>query len=204
MLTYSQIIARRAEITARIPRTYTSGRTWNCLSGKRVLSIGCGPVEGEQFREIQHHAAAVSGVDTDPLSGAAYRTLADVPEGDHDALVAEHVLEHMTHEQVLDTFSHAARVLPSGGIVLITLPNVSNFGAWFSNFDHKNFSPPEDTAAMLELHGFHVDELFGWSKPSRFQRHLAMSEVERVLCRFMEENWGMTLPQFITIRATRV
>lgn len=204
MISYSQIIQRKSEISARIPRQYTSGRTWAPIRGRRILSLGCGSVDADQFRELADVGTTVDGVDTDPRSGATYTSLADVPAGSHDALVAEHVLEHMTHEQVLEAYGHAARILPHGGIVIITLPNVSNFGSWFNNFDHKNFSPPDDLAAMLELHGFHVTELFGWSKPDRFQRHLKMGEVERAMCMFMEENWGLTLHQYVTFVAVRI
>jgi hypothetical protein len=104
----------------------------------------------------------------------------------------------------MEAFSELARVLPVGSPVIITLPNIMNFGGWFNNFDHKNFSPPADTAAMLELHGFHVIDLFGWSKPDRFRRHQEMDDGERRLCAIIEQNWGLTLPQYVTIGAVRV
>lgn len=203
-ISYSDIIARKAQISSRIPMRYIPGRSWEPIRGRRVLSLGCGSVDSEQFKELMAASAGAEGVDTDPKSGAKYRTLSEVPAGEFTALVAEHVLEHMTHEQVLDAFEHAARILSRGSTVIITLPNVSNFGGWFNNFDHKNFSPPDDMAAMLELHGFQVMDMFGWSKPSRFQRHMAMGDQERALCRFMEDNWGLTLPQYVTIGAVRI
>jgi hypothetical protein len=173
------------------------------ISERRVLSLGCGSTESEQFRELLTYASHVDGVDSDPMSGARYVSLSDVPTGGYEALVAEHVLEHMTHEQVLEAMAHASRVLLPGSPMIVTLPNVSNFGSWFNNFDHKNFSPPEDTAAIIELHGFQVVDMFGWSKQSRFERHARMTNEERRLCAFVEDNWGLTLPQFITIGAMR-
>ena len=203
MVTYSQIISRSEEIQRRIPPMYVSGRVWDSIRGRRVLGLGCGSVESDHFREIASMADHVDGVDSDPLSGARYASLAEVPAGEHDALVAEHVLEHMTHEQVLASLAEAARLLPSGSLMIVTLPNISNFGGWFNNFDHKNFSPPISTAAIIELHGFHVAEMFGWSKQSRFERHLKMTPEEQRLCAFVEENWGLTLPQYVTIGAIR-
>ena len=204
MVSYSQIIGRAAEIRARLPPRYVQGRSWDPIRSRSVLSLGCGSSESEQFRELLSFAASVDGVDSDPMSGARYASLAEVPTGAHDALVAEHVLEHMTHEEVVDALTHAARILRPGSAMIVTLPNISNFGSWFNNFDHKNFSPPEDTAAIIELHGFQVVDMFGWSKQSRFERHARMPEEERRLCSFMEENWGLTLPQFITIGAIRL
>ena len=203
-VSYSDVIARRVQINSRIPPRYAPGRSWEPIRGRQVLSLGCGSVEGEQFKELLAAAAGAEGVDTDPKSGAKFRTLLEVPSGEFTALVAEHVLEHLTHEQVLSSFKQAARILPQGATVIITLPNINNFGIWFSDFDHKNFCPPVDTAAILELHGFQVMDMFGWSKPSRYQRHLAMGDQERALCAFMEANWGLTLPQYITIGAVRV
>lgn len=203
MISYSTIMARRDEISRRISVNYVQGRSWGPIAGRRVLSLGSGSVEGAQFREIASVASRAAGVDSDPLSGAQFSSLADVPSGEFDALVAEHVVEHMTHDQVIEAFSQAARILPPGGIVIITAPNVSNFGSWFNNHDHRNFTPPLETAAILELSGFHVLDVFGWSKPERHARHMSMGDEERRLCAFVEENWGLTLPQFITIGAVR-
>jgi hypothetical protein len=204
VISYSDIINRRIQICSRLPFPYVQGRSWEILRERRVLSVGCGSVEGSQFLEIKQIAAGVGGVDSDPRSGAEFRALTEVPAGEWDAAVAEHVLEHMTHEQVMEAFSELARVLPVGSPVIITLPNIMNFGGWFNNFDHKNFSPPSDIAAMLELHGFHVVDLFGWSKPDRFKRHMEMDLGERRLCEIIEQNWGLTLPQYVTIGAVRV
>ena len=204
MISYSQVIQRKTAIAARIPKRYLSGRTWDSIVDRKILSLGCGLVESDQFRELQSCGVSVAGVDTDPKSRAAYTCLSEVPAGQHNALVAEHVLEHMTHEQVLEAYQEIARILPVNGIVLITLPNVTNFGSWFNNFDHKNFSPPDDLAGMLELYGFHVVDLFGWSKPGRFQRHSTLNDFERQLCNFMDEQWGLTLPQYITFIGVRI
>jgi len=203
VISYSTIMTRREEISRRISLNYVQGRSWKPIFGRRVVSLGCGSVEGSQFREITSVASLAVGVDSDPLSGAHYTSLSDVPTGEFDALVAEHVVEHMTHDQVVDSFAQAARILSPGGVVIITVPNVSNFGAWFSNHDHRNFTPPLETAAILELSGFHVLTVFGWSKPARHARHMAMGDEERRLCAFVEENWGLTLPQYITIGAVR-
>ena len=202
-INYTDVVSSRSQITSRIPMRYTPGRSWESVRERRVLSLGCGPVEGSQFKELLASAAGVEGVDTDPKTGALYRTLAEVPSGEFTSLVAEHVLEHMTHDQILDAFEQAARILSPGSTVIITLPNINNFGIWFGDHDHKSFCPPVDTASMLELHGFHVADMFGWSKQSRFQRHMSMSEQECAIARFVEENWGLTLPQYITIYAVR-
>ena len=201
---YTDIISKSTEICARIPSKYVMGRSWDPLQGRIVISVGCGAVEGEQFKEISQIASHVAGVDNDPRSGAHFRALSDVPAGVYNAAVAEHVLEHLTHDQVLETFRELARILPFDSPVIITVPNIMNFGGWFSNFDHKNYSPPVEMAAMLELHGFHVIDMFGWSKPERFKRHMEMGQDERRLCDFLEQNWGLTLPQYITIGAARV
>jgi hypothetical protein len=204
VISYSDIINRSMQIRSRLPFPYVQGRSWEILRERRVISVGCGSVESEQFLEISQVAAGVVGVDTDPRSGAHFTSLSEIPAGEFNAAVAEHVLEHLTHEQVLDTFRELARILPKDSPVIITLPNIMNFGGWFNNFDHKNFSPPTDTAAMLELHGFHVIDLFGWSKPDRFRRHQEMDDGERRLCAIIEQNWGLTLPQYVTIGAVRV
>ncbi len=202
-MTYSQVIGKVEELQRRIPPKYVSGRVWDPIRGRRVLNLGCGSVESEQFKEIASMAEHVDGVDSDPLSGARYTSLSEVPAGEHNGLVAEHVLEHMTHDQVVASFTEASRILPAGSVVIVTVPNITNFGGWFNNFDHKNFSPPINTAAIIELHGFFVAEMFGWSKPSRFERHANMTPEEQGLCAFVEEQWGLTLPQYVTIGAIK-
>jgi len=203
VISYSEVTRRRAEIRSRIPFRYMSGRNWAIIRDRSVVSLGCGSVEGSQFLELKQVSSSVVGVDTDPQSGAHYSALSDVPADQHNALVAEHVLEHLTHAQMLDAFTEIARILVPGSPVIITLPNINNFGIWFHDFDHKSFCPPVDTAAILEAHGFHVTDLFGWSKHARFMRHQSMNDFEQHLCAFIEENWGLTLPHYVTIVAVR-
>ena len=105
-INYTDVVSRRSQITSRIPMRYTPGRSWESVRERRVLSLGCGPVEGSQFKELLASAAGVEGVDTDHKTGALYRTLAEVPSGEFTSLVAEHVLEHMTHDQILDAFEN--------------------------------------------------------------------------------------------------
>ena len=204
VISYSEGTRRRTEIRSRIPFLYTPGRNWEIIRDRSVVSLGCGSVEGSQFLELKQVSSSVVGVDTDPQSGAHYSSLADVPSGQHNAIVAEHVFEHHTQEQMLVAFTEMARILEPGSPEIITLPNINNFGIWFHDFDHKSFCPPVDTAAILEAHGFHVTDLFGWSKHARFMRHQSMNDFERHLCAFIEENWGLTLPQYVTIVAFRV
>ena len=129
VISYSDIINRSMQIRSRLPFPYVQGRSWEILRERRVISVGCGSVESEQFLEISQVAAGVVGVDTDPRSGAHFTSLSEIPARVFDAAVAEHVLEHLTHEQVLDTFRELARILPKDSPVIITLPQYVTIGA---------------------------------------------------------------------------
>jgi len=107
-------------------------------SGSRVLDVGCG--FGAIAGSVAARGCKVTGIEPDPERRAAAaefceRSLDGVAEGlgdlglepgSFDVIIFADVLEHLTDPWSI--LAGVTRYLAPGGLILISLPNIANFG----------------------------------------------------------------------------
>lgn len=92
-----------------------------------------------------------------------------------DAILSEHVLEHLTENEAEKAIENFRLFLKHGGYVKIAVPdgyhpskNYINYvapGTWMTPFgaDHKQLFNVDSLCALLERHGFKVDPIEGFT-----------------------------------------
>jgi len=200
MITYTEIIDQRSKIDSKFPTIIRKARTWqNYRNAKNVLHFGSGDVRNPNHKEIEKLFKCVKSCDICPSSGSDYSDI-NVIEEKFDLIIAEHVLEHIEVVDVIENISKKFfELLNDQGKLIITIPNLYCFGTFLSDHDHKNFSPPIDTAAIFCCRGFDLIEYYKWSKLSHMSYQRSMLEIENFLEKFMEKNYGLQTDRYITM-----
>jgi 2-polyprenyl-3-methyl-5-hydroxy-6-metoxy-1,4-benzoquinol methylase len=133
--------------------------------GDRVLDIGCG--DGALLRTLQEFGAAATGIDLDPEGArfveetygipvvvAPFET-SDLGEGQFDAIVATHVIEHVF--EPVEAMRKIRRLLKPEGLVVLETPNILRpkvgFGRMFS-VPHNYYFSPRTLCRAMERAGF--------------------------------------------------
>jgi SAM-dependent methyltransferase len=139
-----------------------------------LVDVGCG--RGELLALCREAGVAARGFDTNERSVADLRqrgfevALAGVPEcfdalgdGAAGSVAALHVVEHLPVELLFAFFAQAARVLRSGGLLMIETPNAESLFMSASQFwrDPTHLAPrhPAALTVLAREHGFDVDEI---------------------------------------------
>ena len=139
-----------------------------------VLDVGCG--RGEFLALARESGVDARGFDTNERSVAdlVHRgfqvALAGVPEcfsgianASIGSILAAHVVEHLPVEALFALFSESARVLRSGGLLMIETPNAESLLVSASEFwrDPTHIAPRHPAALVLlgREHGFDVEEV---------------------------------------------
>ena len=139
-----------------------------------VIDVGCG--RGEFLTVCREAGITARGFDTNERSVADLRqrgfdvALAGVPEcfegvagGSIGTIVATHVVEHLPIDALFAFFRESARVLRSGGFVIIETPNAESLLVGASEFwrDPTHIAPrhPAALTTLAREHGFAIDEI---------------------------------------------
>ena len=202
---YSKIMKKSSEIENMFNREtrYIQYRSLDDLHEKKILHFGSGNTSTKNGNHsvLKNIASSIVSVDSDPESNSDFHSLEDVIDNDFDYVVAEHVFEHILVDHIPDIAYSISKKIKRSGKFLLTLPNIRNFGGWFNNFEHVNYSPPENIAAIIELASLEklkVIDRFGWSKQRIFNKHSKASETELYLFNFLKENYNLEPFRYIT------
>ena len=139
-----------------------------------VLDVGCG--RGELLTICREQGIAARGFDTNERSVADLQargfdvTLAGIPEcfapiadASVGAVVAMHVVEHLPVEVLFAFFRETARVLRTGGLLIVETPNAESLLMSASEFwrDPTHLAPrhPAALTVLAREHGFDLDEV---------------------------------------------
>jgi SAM-dependent methyltransferase len=139
-----------------------------------VLDTGCG--RGEFLAASREAGIDARGVDTNERSVADLRQrglnvdLAGIPEcftplaaQSLGSIVAMHVAEHLPVDALFALFRESARVLRSGGLLMIETPNAESMLISASDFwrDPTHIAPrhPAALTVLAREHGFSIEEI---------------------------------------------
>lgn len=134
-----------------------------------VIDIGCGQgqlvrllladgydAHGVDISQEQVAIARASGLD-DRVHLGHYRELLVRHSGQLGAVTATDVLEHLTKEEVLDTFDCVAQALAPGGVFIARVPNaVSPFGGHirYGDFTHESWFTARSVRQLAAAAGY--------------------------------------------------
>lgn len=206
---YTEIIEKANEIDKKLGNIqYIPRRSLDLFVGKNILHFGSGNTKLENgnhdfFRKI---SKKIISIDNDPNASADYKNIDLIePNCKFDAIISEHVFEHIRIEEIPDIVKKLTLHASEGAYFLMTLPNINNFGTWFSHYQHINFAPPSHMAAMIELCGWNTINRFGWSKDSHFLRHKDMyiketpeNNIKRLVSNFLFEEYNLQLYRYVS------
>jgi 2-polyprenyl-3-methyl-5-hydroxy-6-metoxy-1,4-benzoquinol methylase len=118
--------------------------------GGRLLEIGCG--SGSYLALMQMLGWSVAGIEPDPVAAAVAAkavgcevhvgTVENAPFGpaSFDVVVSNHVIEHVYDPKSFVSF--AARLLSSGGLIVVQTPNFQSLGHNLFGVDWFSLDPP--------------------------------------------------------------
>jgi SAM-dependent methyltransferase len=141
-----------------------------------ILDIACGT--GQLLFALQNNGYSNSkGIDigAEQLEIARNMGVANIEQEnlfDHlktrknryDIIIASHILEHLTKEEVLECVGLIYKALKPGGRILALIPNVTALsGAWlaFSDFTHEIVFTPRSFCQILRVCGFSDLKIYG-------------------------------------------
>jgi predicted TPR repeat methyltransferase len=144
-------------------------RPWLPLpSAGRVIDLGCG--QGELVRLLLTDGYDAEGIDVSPEQVALAQAggLDQVHHGDYRhmlpkrgdrvaAVTATDLLEHLTKDEVLDTFDRVIEVLDPGGVFIARVPNaVSPLGGHirYGDFTHESSYTVRSVRQLAAAAGF--------------------------------------------------
>ena len=133
-----------------------------------VMDIGCG--QGQLVRLLLADGYDACGVDLSPEQVAIaqdaglnhvhhgdYRQLLTERQGQMSAITATDLLEHLTKDEVLDTFDRVVRALTPGGVFVARVPNaVSPLGGHirYGDFTHESSYTARSVRQLAAAAGF--------------------------------------------------
>ncbi len=134
----------------------------------KILDIGCG--RGNLLKSLKRLGCDCHGIEREEFQLSSYpqdihlyrKNLEDIPfdAGSFDAVVIWHVLEHV--DNPVSTIREASRILKSGGLLAIAVPNfgslqASIFGKSWFHLDlprHRYHFNPDTLLRILSKNGF--------------------------------------------------
>jgi SAM-dependent methyltransferase len=163
-VTYFDCYAKRPTGEARRLAELAYRDRWRLIDGARhVLDIGFG---GGGFIDAAPPGVSVRGLDLDPAAVACRPDVAvqgsaeDLPfeDDEFDAVHAAHVIEHLERPERL--VSESARVLRTGGRVVVATPDLERYGFRFW-VDHTHRRPFTELSLtrLLEMHAFQIERV---------------------------------------------
>jgi len=204
ILSYTKVIENASKINERIEKIqYVSGRDVSFLKDKNIIHFGSGSVKKPNHEMIVNLSKKTISIDKDLMSGSDYKSIEDAIKNEkikYDALVCEHVLEHLNISSIASIFKSFKNILKPDADVMVTIPNIYNFGAWFQDYEHVNFAPPNHIASIIEIQGYECVNMFMWSKHKHMLRHQSLNETDRYIANFLEKEYGLQLGRYVTIK----
>jgi SAM-dependent methyltransferase len=181
-----------AEIRLIEERFFPAGR-------RRFLDVGC--ATGALLEKIRERGWEVSGVEISAQMAEYGRKNRGLPistlpleengfaKNSFDMIHASHLIEHLNNPAVF--VREAYRILSSGGLFLVTTPNIAGMqakllgGRWRSAiYDHLYLFSVKTLAALLRREGFVIEQVVTWGG---LAQGLAPLPVKRIADRLVKK-----------------
>ena len=135
----------------------------------KLLDIGCG--RGEWLQKWTNRFNDICGIDSDQkmietcidnnlnvIEGDATEALSKFPNQSVNIITIFHLIEHLTHEKLLDLLIECKRVLSDDGVLIMETPNIDNLLVSTKSFHidptHINLIHPDLIAFDINKVGF--------------------------------------------------
>jgi 2-polyprenyl-3-methyl-5-hydroxy-6-metoxy-1,4-benzoquinol methylase len=174
------LIKKRSALLRRILR-----------DGMSLLDVGAGSKGLRE--EIEKIGAKVKykSMDVDTNVPHDFYDINDVKEI-FDVVLFSEVIEHMPFTEGVNMLKRLRDVLKDDGLILVSTPNIYHPNKFFTTADHKTYYAYDELAAVMDLTGYEVKELYR-SFNDAFHRYVMKVYIFGFLFRFLEIDYAYTI-----------
>ena len=154
----------------------------NYSKKKKILDIGCG--RGEWLKKCRELGFSCEGVEKDDsmvhscvnqnlkiYKGDAIKVLKTLESSQFSIVSLFHVIEHLSHDQLLEVLKESKRLLTNDGILILETPSIDNLTVASRQFflDPTHISPinPDALIFFLDYLGFNFSKYY-FLNPGQF------------------------------------
>jgi predicted SAM-dependent methyltransferase len=159
--------------------------------GMTLLDAGAG-MKGMK-RDIEGLGLKIryKSMDVDRTNEHDFYDLSDISET-FDAILLFEVIEHLPVEEGLDLLSKLCSITKSGGIIIVSTPNVFNPSRYMRDATHRTPYAYDELAGLMGLAGYDVAAL-SRSYNDAFHRYVAKRYLFSFLFRFLSIDYAYTI-----------
>lgn len=158
---------------------------------QKVLDLGAGAKVSKGIVR-----GVYKSLDNDPTYDHDYSHIDPIRET-FDGIIANQFFEHLTFEDGITCFEKVAKILMSGGIMCVTIPNILHPTSWHNNWDHKAYWGYWDIGAMMEMNGIEVINIVRYRK--RPHEIYELTEEERKMIELISKIFSMDYCRFVMV-----
>lgn len=149
--------------------------------GKRFLDIACG--SGALLKFAESKGCRVTGIDIKPRSKGIIRhdlnKKLPFKSSEFDIVSCIDSMEHV--ENVSSAFREAARVLKSGGIFILTVPN----SRWYKKPNHVSFFSYNYMLQLVRFAGLIIEQEKHYIEIPKIKRRIVLGQIPEICFHFV-------------------
>jgi predicted SAM-dependent methyltransferase len=108
-------------------------------------------------------------LDIDPKYNTTFAHIDEIPDDlKFNAIVTNQVFEHIEKEKLPNIAKKLSSLLAPGGKMMVSVPNVHNWYHYLCDFDHKSPLMYWDIAALFEMNGITVTDIYFYTKVDKY------------------------------------
>ena len=174
------LIKKRSALLRRILR-----------DGMSLLDVGAGSKGLREEIERIGVKVKYKSMDVDTNVPHDFYDINDVHEV-FDVVLFSEVIEHMPFTEGINMLKRLRDVLRDDGLILVSTPNIYHPNKFFTTADHKTYYAYDELAAVMDLTGYEVNELYR-SFNDAFHRYVMKVYIFGFLFRFLEIDYAYTI-----------
>jgi len=159
--------------------------------GMSLLDVGAGSKGVKEEIEKVGLKITYKSMDVDVNVQHDFYDIEDVHEV-FDVVILSEAIEHMSFSEGIHMLKRLRDVLRDGGIILVSTPNIFHPNKFFTTADHKTYYAYDELAAVMDLAGYEVKELYR-SFNDAFHRYVLKVYIFGFLFRFLDIDYAYTI-----------